>query len=424
MQCPKCKQPFAVGKLPAEAATAEENRTRTQPGSPPAPQRRQPPAAVSRPSRRDPDEPSPVRRKRPPQEDEATFEEVADSDGDVVIEEVGPADSDEVVVRRRPQRSSQENRAKKRAGGGDEGDSDDEPPRRRRRTKRRPVQRRSADDEGEGSSSTLWWVGGSGFVVLTLATLLGIAVFAPLDSLLKIGAIYLLVSLPIGTVVFFIAMFLSSVLLGALDIGELHVAAFKAYILVFLANLVSLVPILGWGLPLLVWLIGSMTLFRLDFWEARMLIFINWLLNLGLRFLLFMAVMSWIMHGGAVVGGSEPDQPPGGDNVPQQHDTWDESDIQDREGTVEYDRTRRDAAVVIGISFRQTQIEDADLAHMKDFPQLRRLDLTGTHVTDQGLKHLHACPQLQRLVLTGTQVTDAGIADLQQALPRLQIERL
>ena len=39
-------------------------------------------------------------------------------------------------------------------------------------------------------------------------------------------------------------------------------------------------------LTLPVWWFGLMILFRIDFWEARTLVVINWVLNLLVRFLL------------------------------------------------------------------------------------------------------------------------------------------
>src|SRR5207245_2960821 len=100
---------------------------------------------------------------------------------------------------------------------------------------------------------------------------------------------------------------------------------------------------------------------------------------------------------------------------------WDEEDVHELGGVVEFDPTIRDELVVIGISFRGLPISDGDLAHMKDFPRLMQLDLADTRISDAGLKHLAACKQLQTLNITRTRVTAAGTAALRKALPRLRI---
>jgi predicted Zn finger-like uncharacterized protein len=137
-----------------------------------------------------------------------------------------------------------------------------------------------------------WWVFGGGGVAVVMCVLVALTVFTSFGSPVKGYALSLLVFVPIGTVLFFVAMILSSVMLGAIEIGEIHVAAFKAFFLVLLVNLVRLVPFGGY-LTWLVWLIGLMTIFGLDLWEARMLFLINWLINVVLTLFLMGALMSW-----------------------------------------------------------------------------------------------------------------------------------
>ena len=84
---------------------------------------------------------------------------------------------------------------------------------------------------------------------------------------------------------------------------------------------------------------------------------------------------------------------------------------------------RKDDSAVIGISFRDAHITDADLAHMKDFPRLTKLDLTNTSITDAGLRQLKPCKNLQVLILTRTKVSKEGVEELKQELPRLQVVR-
>ncbi len=82
-----------------------------------------------------------------------------------------------------------------------------------------------------------------------------------------------------------------------------------------------------------------------------------------------------------------------------------------------------DDEAVIGISLANCPIRDADLAHMTDFPWLRRLRLMNTPITDVGLSHLRECRKLEELNLSGTRVTEAGVRELQLALPKTRIVR-
>jgi len=55
--------------------------------------------------------------------------------------------------------------------------------------------------------------------------------------------------------------------------------------------------------------------------------------------------------------------------------------------------------------------------------KLQTLDLADAQVTDAGLKHLHGLTQLKVLYFGGTKVTEAGIQELQEALPKANINR-
>jgi internalin A len=71
----------------------------------------------------------------------------------------------------------------------------------------------------------------------------------------------------------------------------------------------------------------------------------------------------------------------------------------------------------------RTRVTDAGLAHLTSLTELKSLGLDHTQVTDAGLAHLRGLAKLSNLDLKGTQVTDGGVKELQQALPRLKIER-
>lgn len=67
---------------------------------------------------------------------------------------------------------------------------------------------------------------------------------------------------------------------------------------------------------------------------------------------------------------------------------------------------------VIAVDLSSTRISDADLARLRAFPLLQKLQLGGTHITDEGLTRLKSFANLETLLLGGTLVTDAGIPHL------------
>jgi len=69
-----------------------------------------------------------------------------------------------------------------------------------------------------------------------------------------------------------------------------------------------------------------------------------------------------------------------------------------------------------------TKISDAGLAHIAKLKNVRDLRLSGTLVTDKGMHHLAALENLHTLSLKSTSVTKAGRAELQKALPDLEIK--
>lgn len=70
-----------------------------------------------------------------------------------------------------------------------------------------------------------------------------------------------------------------------------------------------------------------------------------------------------------------------------------------------------------------TKVGDAGLEHLKGLAGLQVLSLVGTQVTDAGLEHLKGLSNLQIVFLYGTKVTDAGAKTLQEALPKVKIDR-
>jgi hypothetical protein len=301
---------------------------------------------------------------------------------------------------------------------------DDEGPRRRAKPGKKKRKGRRLPPPAADDREPLvwpWWAFGGSGVLLALAACLYIAVFS--SSLVAKGnAAYMLVMTPISAVIFFVAMLLSNVMLGGAEIGDLRVVPVKVLILILLANAVSLVPFIGGFFALIIWVAGTILLLHADLWEARMIILINWVLNWGVKYLLFTAIFSWATHGGGIRHDIEM-PPPDAAGQPDHVAPWGAGDVQEHGGTVQFDPARPNDEVVIGISLRGTRVTDLDLAHMQDFPELQQLDLTSVPITDLGLAMLQPCKNLRQLKLKGTKVTDEGVRELQRRLPQLKIER-
>jgi mono/diheme cytochrome c family protein len=78
---------------------------------------------------------------------------------------------------------------------------------------------------------------------------------------------------------------------------------------------------------------------------------------------------------------------------------------------------------LVDLHLEQTQIGDAGLVNLKKLSHLVYLNLYATPVTDAGLESLKGLESLRHLYLWGTKVTAQGAADLQKALPKLEISR-
>jgi hypothetical protein len=190
----------------------------------------------------------------------------------------------------------------------------DDAPRRRKKKRRRK--------EAESTSDIpLWvWLAVAAVIVL-FGGILTIAFVHAGYGLQVLGfAIGMAILLPVSVVILVISMFISSAILGGIDFGQAHIAIPKAAALLFVVTLVGMIPFIGWALALPVWFLGLMGLFRLDFAEARILVFINWCLNSLVRMFVVGAIVTAMMHSG---GGGNPghkddemdDEPPGAQHV-------------------------------------------------------------------------------------------------------------
>jgi uncharacterized membrane protein len=70
------------------------------------------------------------------------------------------------------------------------------------------------------------------------------------------------------------------------------------------------------------------------------------------------------------------------------------------------------APQVLWLDLSGTQISDAGLAAVEQFPNLTRLHLNRTAITDAGMTHLARLSHLEYLNLYGTKITDAGLVPL------------
>jgi hypothetical protein len=326
---------------------------------------------------------------------------------------------------RRPRRSvAQENdddRPRRRRSADEEHEEEAAPerPRVKRRRKRRPAA------ESEGMPQWVWlWAALVGYVFVLV--LVGVALSAAGHGfLVAVYGIALAILVPASLLILILSMFISSAIAGGIDFGEVHIVIPKALLLLLIVDTVAAFPVesrvaslLLSAATLVIWLVGLMYFFNLDFSEARILVGVNWVLNFLVHWLIFMAILSVIMRGG-------PALPGGGDLFREQPATQEEKDldrIDELGGDFDFDENQPNDPV-IKITFAGSRVSDADLAMLKRFPRLRTLDLSRTQITDAGLQHLKGLQQLEQVTLTGTRVTDAGAQGLRQALPRTKITR-
>jgi hypothetical protein len=97
-----------------------------------------------------------------------------------------------------------------------------------------------------------------------------------------------LILFAISIVILVGSMALASSVMGGIDFGQVHVVVLKGIGLLLAVNGLTLLPYGIW-LTLPVWWFGLMLLFGIDFWEARTLVVINWVLNLIAYFLIVTA---------------------------------------------------------------------------------------------------------------------------------------
>ena len=73
------------------------------------------------------------------------------------------------------------------------------------------------------------------------------------------------------------------------------------------------------------------------------------------------------------------------------------------------------------VDLTQTPVENGDLAHLKEIPNLKNLDLQGTRIGDEGLEHLRGIKTLELVYLQRTIVTSEGVESLRKSLPNAEV---
>jgi hypothetical protein len=288
---------------------------------------------------------------------------------------------------------------------------------------RRKKKKRKKQQQPSGVPTWVWWlIAGSGAALCMLTFFIVILLGMKTEALAYVLMIVIL--LPISTVILIISMFISSAVAGGIDFGDARVAIPKAAALLLIVNSIGLFcGFAGSILTFPVWLFGLMSLFRLDLWEARVLVAINWGLNFLARMAVTSVILSLLAAGGGIGVGEdvddgddrEPDLP----NAVQVEKPDPVQVVSQLGGKCKVDNTPEQAVIEVNLS--RSQVTDEDLAVLQEFSKLRVLDLSGTAITDAGLNRLTGMFQLQKVNLSKTRVTKGGIERLQRAIPRTKI---
>lgn len=87
---------------------------------------------------------------------------------------------------------------------------------------------------------------------------------------------------------------------------------------------------------------------------------------------------------------------------------WLRSKLPDRYG----DLSDEELLALTDLDLRSADLTDADLARLRELPNLQHLSLYGNPITDAGLVQLASLTKLETVILRGTQVTGVGLQHL------------
>ena len=127
---------------------------------------------------------------------------------------------------------------------------------------------------------------------LTISALYGMAE-SGYPKLAFFCAIRLAFAVPISTITFTVSLFVSNWFGAGIDLVEFGTLIPKALLLILLASLVGLMPCVGSLVALGVWLIGAVVFFKLEAWEARFLVGINFVLGVAMWLLIAKLILLW-----------------------------------------------------------------------------------------------------------------------------------
>jgi hypothetical protein len=279
------------------------------------------------------------------------------------------------------------------------GDGQDAPRKKKRKKKRKAE---------PASMIWLWWAGSAGVGIVCICAML-LVVMLGMKQEARGYLIALVIMLPVSTAILVLSMFVASAVGGGIEFGEARVAIPKAAALLFVVNMiyVSSCGAMGYVFALPVWLVGLMTLFRLDLWESRLLVSINWILN---------SVVCWALLSALGVS-------PG--FMPLKHKVEvatakDEDFLNDVGGQMTYGPGADHP--VVAMRLNGISVKDYPMYMVIRFRDCKSLDVSGSCVTDAGLQIISDnMDQLKELVIVNILSTPFGVAKVRQAHPDLKI---
>ncbi|HLN29134.1 MAG TPA: hypothetical protein VK395_15400 [Gemmataceae bacterium] len=316
------------------------------------------------------------------------------------------------------------------------GDELEKPKKKKKKKKKRRSQPEQSVPEW------VWWTGGLLGTIAAMFIAAAVLFQTGHPLLVTFIALRVAIMMPISIVILIISLVISSAIVGGIDFSELSVVIPKALILLLVTSPIYAIPCIGGFLALPIWFIGLMLVFRLEIWETRVLVAVNWVLN----WVAFVFVLSLIIN---LIGLAA--RLPGDLKIPLPHraanrqEAIDLKAIQSLGGSYEPEVAENPDSPIVEISLSgsratdadlipvthfsklkvlkldKTQITDSGLAKLKGLAELKNLDLSRTRITDAGLEHLKDMKQLEILSLAGTSVTNDGVKKLREALPKTDI---
>lgn len=137
----------------------------------------------------------------------------------------------------------------------------------------------------------LWIVGCAGALVAVGGVFFGIYLALTVSDVHREGVdwvallLQFVIGMPVSLIILFASVYIASALGVGIDFGDVKTAVTGGLFLIFIVNLVALIPFGIW-FTLIAWLAGLMTIFGLYWWEAWILWLINVVLNVIAYFIL------------------------------------------------------------------------------------------------------------------------------------------